>query len=186
LRDDILLVIDCAYAEFVTRNDYDMGFGLVDAAENTVVTRTFSKIYALAALRIGWAYCPVSVADVLNRLRGPFNLSTAAQAAGKAAVEDTAHVTAARNHNSVWLPWLSDQLNEAGLTVYPSAANFVLVRFPEDAVHNSIVAMKFFESKGIIPRETGGYGLPDCLRVTIGRENEMQVFADAAKEFMAE
>ena len=186
LRDDILLVIDCAYAEFVTRNDYDMGFDLVDAAENTVVTRTFSKIYALAALRIGWAYCPVSVADVLNRLREPFNLSTAAQAAGKAAVEDTAHVAAARDHNSIWLPWFSDRLNECGLTVYPSAANFVLVRFPEDDTHNSAAAMAFFGSKGIIPRETAGYGLPDCLRVTIGREDEMRAFADAAKEFMAE
>ena len=122
---------------------------------------------------------------MLNRLRGPFNLSTAAQAAGKAAVEDAAHVAAARDHNSVWLPWLSDRLSDCGLTVYPSAANFVLVRFPDDDTHNSAAAMTFFESKGIIPRETGGYGLPDCLRVTIGREDEMRAFADAAKEFMA-
>tara|TARA_Y100001936_G_scaffold253824_1_gene321374 strand:+ start:2628 stop:3689 length:1062 start_codon:yes stop_codon:yes gene_type:complete len=185
LREDILLVIDCAYAEFVTRNDYDMGLSLVDAAENTVVTRTFSKIYALAALRIGWAYCPPSIADVLNRLRGPFNLSTAAQAAGKAAVQDREHLAAARDHNAVWLPWLHDRLTDCGLTVFPSAANFLLVRFRDDASHNSQAAMAYYGSKGIIPRETGGYGLPDCLRVTIGRENEMRAFTDATKEFMA-
>lgn len=184
LPEDILLVIDCAYAEFVTYNDYDMGFHLVDASENTVVTRTFSKIYGLAALRIGWAYCPPSIADVLNRLRGPFNLSTGAQAAGKAAVEDIDHVVAARDHNSFWLAWFSDQLKECGLIVHPSAANFVLVQFPNDS-HNSVAAMTHFCSKGIIPRETGGYGLPECLRITIGREDEMRAFVSAAKEFMA-
>ena len=185
LREDILLVIDCAYAEFVTGTDYNVGFDLVDGAENTVVTRTFSKIYALASLRVGWAYCPPSIADVLNRLRAPFNLSTASQLAGKAAVEDVGHVEAAQDHNMVWLPWLRDRLTECGLTVYPSAANFLLVRFPDDAAHNSQGAMAFFRSKGIIPRETSVYGLPECLRVTIGREDAMKAFAVNAKEFMA-
>ena len=184
LREDILLVIDCAYAEFATRDDYNMGFDLVDEGENTVVTRTFSKIYALASLRVGWAYCPPSIADVLNRLRAPFNLSTAAQLAGKAALEDVGHVAAAKDHNVVWLPWLSDRLTECGLKVYPSATNFLLVRFPDDAAHNSQAAMAFFCSKGVIPRETIVYGLPECLRVTIGREDAMNAFAVAAKEFM--
>lgn len=185
LREDILLVVDCAYAEFVTSADYNIGFDLVDGGENTVVTRTFSKIYALASLRIGWAYCPPSIADVLNRLRAPFNLSTASQQAGKAAVEDVGHVLAAQDHNLVWLPWLRDRLTECGLTVYPSATNFLLIRFPDDVAHNSQAAMTFFCSKGIIPRETSIYGLSECLRVTIGREDAMKAFEVSAKEFMA-
>jgi histidinol-phosphate aminotransferase len=185
LREDILLVIDCAYAEFVTSADYNIGFDLVDGGENTVVTRTFSKIYALASLRIGWAYCPSSIADVLNRLRAPFNLSTASQLAAKAAVEDVAHITTARDHNMVWLPWLKERLTECGLTPYPSAANFLLVRFPDDPAHNSQSAMAFFGSKGFILRETKIYGLPECLRVTVGKEEAMKALDVIAKEFMA-
>ena len=185
LREDILLVIDCAYAEFVTNADYNIGFDLVDGGENTVVTRTFSKIYALASLRIGWAYCPSSIADVLNRLRAPFNLSTASQLAAKAAVEDVGHITTARDHNTVWLPWLKDRLTECGLTAYPSAANFLLVRFPDDPAHNSQSAMAFFGSKGFILRETKIYGLPECLRVTVGKEEAMKALDVIAKEFMA-
>ena len=188
LRDgldrDILLVIDSAYAEFVTRNDYSPGIELVDAADNVVMTRTFSKIYALAALRLGWAYCPPAIADVLNRLRAPFNVNAAAQAAGAAAVADTAHVAAARDHNSIWLPWLSERFRAAGLEVRPSAANFILVRLPDRAGRDAGRAMRFLNERGIIPRETGGYGLPGCLRFTIGRENEMRATADAVAEFM--
>ena len=186
LREDIVLVIDDAYAEYVTRNDYSPGIELVDAGENTVMTRTFSKIHGLAALRIGWAYCPLPIADVLERLRGPFNLSSAAQAAGIAAMEDTTHVAASRDHNAVWLPWLADRLGTLGLTVYPSAANFVLVRFPDDPKHDAAAAMKFFGERGLIPRETGGYGLSQCLRITIGREDEMRAVAAAAADFMAD
>ena len=185
LRDDILLVIDCAYAEFVTRPDYNMGFDLVDGAENTVVTRTFSKIYALAALRIGWCYCPPSIVDVLNRLRGPFNLSTPAQLAGKAAVEDVNHLRAAQEHNSIWLPWLRDSLADCGLKVYPSVANFLLIQFADTTGQSAQEAMAFFANKGILLRETSGYGLPDCLRVTIGRRNEMEEFVRVIKEFLA-
>ena len=185
LPDDVLLVIDCAYAEYVTNNDYSPGIDLVDAGENTVMTRTFSKIYGLAALRIGWGYCPPSIADVLNRIRGPFNLSTVAQAAGKAALEDVDHMAASRDHNSVWAPWLSDQLSALGLTVFPSAANFILVRFPTEDGKTASDAMNYFSGRGIVPRETGGYGLPDCLRFTIGREDEMRAVAAAATDFMA-
>ncbi len=185
LRDDIVLVIDAAYAEYVTRNDYSAGIELVDGGDNTVMTRTFSKIYGLAALRIGWAYCPPAIADVLDRLRSPFNLSSAAQAAGTAAMEDPAHVAASRDHNEVWLPWLSERITALGLVVHPSAANFVLVEFPDDPARNAAAAMEFFGTRGIIPRETGGYGLPQCLRITIGREDEVRAVADAAAAFMA-
>jgi histidinol-phosphate aminotransferase len=185
LRDDIVLVIDSAYAEYVTRNDYTPGTELVDQGVNTVMTRTFSKIYALAALRIGWAYCPPAIYDVLERLRAPFNISTAAQAAGKAAMEDAEHIAASRDHNSVWLPWMTERFREAGLHVQPSVANFVLVRFPDDPARNAQAAFEFFGSRGIIARETGGYFLPGWLRFTIGREDEMRAVAQAARDFMA-
>ncbi len=184
LRPDILLVVDAAYAEYVTRNDYSTGLELVDTTDNTVMTRTFSKIYGLASLRIGWGYCPPAIADVLNRIRGPFNLSTAAQAAGIAAMEDVAHVAASRDHNTVWLPWLSDRLAALGLTVYPSAANFVLVRFPAEEARSAPAAMTYMGERGIIARETAVYGLPDCLRITIGREDEVRAVAAAIEEFL--
>jgi histidinol-phosphate aminotransferase len=185
LRDDVVLVIDAAYAEYVVRNDYTPGTELVDEGVNTVMTRTFSKIYALAALRIGWAYCPPPIYDVLERLRAPFNISTAAQAAGKAAMEDSEHIAASRDHNAIWLPWTTERFREAGLHVQPSVANFVLVRFPDDPARNAQAAFEFFGSRGIIARETGGYGLPGWLRFTIGREDEMRAVADAARDFMA-
>lgn len=184
LPEQTLLVIDSAYAEYVVRNDYSPGLELVDAGENTVMTRTFSKIYGLAALRIGWAYCPLPVADVLNRIRGPFNLSTAAQAAGIAALGDAGHVAASRDHNSIWLPWLSARLADLDLTVMPSAANFILVRFPAQPGRDAAAAMNFFVKNGVVPRETGGYGLSDCLRITIGREDEVKAVARIAAEFM--
>lgn len=184
LPAETLLVIDSAYAEYVIRNDYSPGMDMVDAGNNTVMTRTFSKIYGLAALRIGWAYCPPEIADVLNRIRGPFNLSTPAQAAGEAAIADVSHIAASRDHNSVWLPWLSDRLDALGLTVMPSVGNFILVRFPDDEVHNAAAAMDYFVENGVVPRETSGYGLPDCLRITIGREDEVRAVASIAANFM--
>ena len=185
LAEDILLVVDSAYAEYVCRNDYAPGTGLVDAGDNVVMTRTFSKIYALAALRLGWAYCPPAIADVLNRLRAPFNVNSAAQAAGIAAVDDAAHVAAARDHNSIWLPWLSGRFRDVGLTVYPSVGNFILARFPDRDGEDAEAALAFLGERGIIPRQTDGYGLPGCLRFTIGAENEMRATADAIDAFMA-
>lgn len=179
-----LLVIDSAYAEYVTRNDYSPGIDLVDSGDNTVMTRTFSKIYGLAALRIGWGYCPPPIADVLNRVRGPFNLNTAAQAAGEAALADVGHVAASRDHNSIWLPWLSDRLEALGLTVMPSVGNFILVRFPDDKGRDASSAMAYFGENGVVPRETAVYGLPDCLRITIGREDEVRAVARIAADFI--
>lgn len=182
----VILVVDGAYAEYVVRNDYVTGETLVERFDNVVMTRTFSKIYGLAALRVGWGYCPAAIADVLNRLRAPFNLTASAQAAAVAAIEDTAHVAASRDHNMIWLPWLSDRLTALGLTVYPSVGNFILVRFPDDDAHNAAAAVKFFGERGIIPRETSGYGLPECLRITIGREDEVRAVVEAAEEFLSD
>ncbi len=184
LPDEVLLVIDSAYAEYAVQNDYSAGVELVDADGNTVMTRTFSKAYALGGVRLGWAYCPPAVADVLNRVRAPFNVATPAQAAGIAAIEDTAFLAVARDHNATWRPWLAERIRDAGLEVYPSIANFVLVRFPDAPGRNAEAALAFLNARGLIPRETGGVGLPGCLRITIGREHEMRAVARAIEDFM--
>ncbi len=186
LAGDVLLVIDAAYAEYVGAVDYSPGFELVEAFDNVVVTRTFSKIYGLAALRLGWAFCPPAVADVLNRVRGPFNVTGPALAAGEAAVADEAHVAAARRHNDRWLPWLSAEIAKLGLTVYPSVANFVLVRFPPEAGRDADAANAFLMRRGIIPRTMHEYHLPDCLRISVGRDDEMTAVAEVLAEFMSE
>ena len=184
LRSDILLVLDGAYAEFVQRNDYEAGLELVATTDNTVMTRTFSKIHGLASLRIGWGYCPSAVADVLNRIRGPFNLSSAAIAAGAAAIADAAHMERAVQHNATWLPWLQDEISRLGLTVTPSVANFILIHFPREEGRTAKDADAFLKSKGIILRMVGSYGLGHCLRMTIGTEDENRRVVTALGEFM--
>jgi histidinol-phosphate aminotransferase len=180
----VLLAIDAAYAEFVNRNDFEPGVSLVDRAENVVMLRTFSKIYALAGLRLGWAYCPPAIADVLNRIRGPFNVTAPAQAAGIAAVEDIEALRRARAHNERWLPWLSERLTALGLPLTPSVANFVLPRFPDDPRRNADAAFAFLHARGILVRQMGAYGLPAHLRITIGTGEEMERVAAALAEFM--
>lgn len=170
LPSRVLLVLDAAYAEYAGRNDYDSGLALAHAADNVVVTRTFSKIYGLAALRIGWCTGPAPVIEALNRVRGPFNLSGPAIAAGAAAVTDRGHVAAAAAHNELWLPRISAALTELGLTVTPSAANFVLIHFPEAAGRTAADADGYLSSRGIVLRRMEAYGLPGALRMTIGSE----------------
>ena len=184
LPPSVLLAIDAAYAEFVNRNDYEAGAALVDRAENVVMLRTFSKIYALAGLRLGWAYCPPAVADVLNRMRGPFNVSAPALAAGVAAVEDTEALARARAHNDRWLPWLAERLAALGLPLTPSVGNFVLPRFPDDPARNADAAFAYLQSRGILTRKMAGYGLPQYLRITIGTGDEMEKVAAVLGEFM--
>jgi histidinol-phosphate aminotransferase len=185
LPSSVLLAIDAAYAEFVNRNDYEPGIALVNRAENVVMLRTFSKIYALAGLRLGWAYCPPAIADLLNRVRSPFNVGAAAQAAGIAAVEDIEALNRARAHNERWLPWFSERLAALGLSLTPSVANFVLARFPDAPQKNADAACTFLQSRGILTRKMGAYGLPQYLRITIGTGLEMQTVANALGEFMA-
>src|SRR5437763_4430246 len=185
LPPNVVLAIDAAYAEFVNRNDYEPGVALVNRAENVVMLRTFSKIYALAGLRLGWAYCPPAIADVLNRVRGPFNVNAAALAAGVAAVEDIGALARARAHNECWLPWLSERLAALGLPLTPSVGNFVLPQFPDEPRRNADAAFAFLQSRGILARKMGGYGLPQHLRITIGTGEEMETVAAAIAEFLA-
>ncbi|MET0431856.1 MAG: histidinol-phosphate transaminase [Hyphomicrobium sp.] len=184
LRGDILLVLDAAYSEYVSRNDYEAGIELVATTSNTVMTRTFSKIYGLAALRIGWAYCPPEVADVLNRIRGPFNLSAPAIAAGAAAIEDIAHMERAKRHNDEWLPWVESELRKLGLAVTSSVANFVLMHFPEGGSKTASGADEFLKSQGVIVRKVGAYGFPNALRMTIGSENDNKRALDALARYL--
>jgi histidinol-phosphate aminotransferase len=184
LPPSVLLAIDAAYAEFVNRNDYRPGVGLVDRAENVVMLRTFSKIYALAGLRLGWAYCPPAIADVLNRVRGPFNVTAPALAAGVAAVEDIEALKRARAHNDHWLPWFSERLAGLDIPLTPSVANFVLAGFPHDPRKNADAAFAFLHSRGILTRKMAAYGLPQHLRITIGTGPEMETVATTLAEFM--
>ena len=183
LSPQVLLVIDAAYAEYVDRNDYSPGVDLVRNHPNVVMTRTFSKIYGLAALRLGWAYCPPAVADVLHRVRGPFNVGAAAQAAGLAAIADHAHTAGAKEHNDHWRPWLMHQLAAIGLSTTPSVGNFVLARFPYGAPQAK-AADAFLKTKGLIVRQMAGYGLPDCLRITVGLDDENEALTATLGEFM--
>ena len=183
LPENVLLVMDAAYAEYVSRNDYTAGLELAAEAPNVVMTRTFSKIYGLSALRIGWAYGPAAVIDVLNRVRGPFNVSAPALAAAQAALEDVPFTDAARTHNDIWLPWFGDAVSALGLTVYPSVGNFVLIEFADEATADA--ANDHLNEAGIIPRKVGNYGLPACLRVSIGLEEDMRRTLAALEDFMA-
>ncbi len=185
LPPSVVLAIDAAYAEFVNRNDYEPGVALVDRADNVVMLRTFSKIYALAGLRLGWAYCPPTIADVLNRMRGPFNVAAPALAAGVAAVEDVVAIERARAHNERWLGWFSERLTAIGIPLTPSVGNFVLARFPDSPSKNADAAFAFLQSRGILVRQMGGYGLPQYLRITIGTGAEMEQMAETLAEFMA-
>ena len=182
LPPEVLLVLDSAYAEYVTHPGYDAGVKLVDATDNTVMTRTFSKIYGLGGMRIGWCYAPPAVVDVLNRVRGPFNVSVAAQAAAIAALADPAWVEQGCAHNAEYRPKLAAGIEAAGLKVWPSEANFVLVDLETPEAANAADA--FLRRQGIIVRKVGGYGLPHCLRVTVGTAEEVGLVVDGFTDFM--
>ncbi len=184
LPESCLLVLDAAYAEYVRRNDYEAGIELVSASNNVVMTRTFSKAYGLAGLRLGWLYGPENVVDVLNRVRGPFNVNAAALAAGVAAVEDVEHLERAVEHNEKWLPWLKSELERLGLEVTPSIGNFLLVHFPDEEGKRAPEADAFLAGRGLILRAMGAYGFPNALRVSIGTEEANRRLVAALGEFL--
>ena len=184
LPESCLLVLDAAYAEYVRRNDYEAGIELVSASNNVVMTRTFSKAYGLAGLRLGWLYGPENVVDVLNRVRGPFNVNAAALAAGVAAVEDVEHLERAVQHNEKWLPWLKAELERLGLEVTPSIGNFLLVHFPDEEGKQAPDADAFLGRRGLILRAMGAYGFPNALRVSIGTEEANRKLVAALEEFL--
>lgn len=181
----VLLVLDAAYAEYVRRNDYEAGIELVATSDNVVMTRTYSKIFGLAALRLGWAYCPAHVADVLNRVRGPFNISAPAIAAGVAAIEDHEFVERAVAHNEQWLPWVTSQLSALGVEITPSVGNFVLAHFPKTEAHDAHAADAYLQEHGFVVRRMDAYGLPGALRITIGTEEANRGLVACLKAFLS-
>lgn len=184
LRDDILLVLDSAYAEYVTRPDYDAGAKLVDASGNTVMTRTFSKIFGMGGMRLGWAYAPAPVVDVLGRVRGPFNVNAAAMAAGVAALAEKGWIEKSVAHNTEWRGKVTAALTAAGIKVWPSEGNFLLVDFGTAA--KAKAADEAMKQRGLIVRAMGGYGLAQCLRITIGTAEECTMVIEALTAFMAQ
>jgi histidinol-phosphate aminotransferase len=183
LPADVLLVVDAAYAEYVDRPEYDPGTGLVDASDNTVMTRTFSKMFGMGGLRLGWGYAPQAVVDLLHRVRSPFNVSVPAAAAGAAALAEPGWVEKCRDHNNAERARVAASLTGAGIKVHPSEANFVLADFVTPA--RAEQADGHLRACGLIVRRVGGYGLPHCLRITIGLAEENDLLIGALQEFQA-
>ena len=181
LPPEVLLVIDAAYVEYVDEPGFDPGVKLVDAGDNTIMTRTFSKIFGLGGVRLGWCYGPPNVIDVLNRVRSPFNVSLAAQAAGVAALAEPGWVEKGRAHNTQQRAWLSAQLERVGIKAWPSHGNFFLADFGDAG--SAEAADAHLRRRGLIVRAMRGYGLPNMLRITIGTEEENAMVAGALADF---
>ncbi len=184
LPGNVLLVLDAAYAEYVRRNDYESGIELVATSDNVVMTRTFSKIHGLAALRLGWMFGPVHVIDAINRIRGPFNVNAPAIAAGVAAIEDLSHQERAREHNSQWLAWLTQEIEKLGLAVTPSVGNFLLIHFPQTKGRTAAEADVFLTTRGLVLRQVGAYKLPNALRMSVGTEEANRLVVTVLGEFL--
>jgi histidinol-phosphate aminotransferase len=180
----VILVLDAAYAEYVRRNDYESGLELAATEENVVMTRTFSKIYGLAGLRLGWCYGPAAIIDVLNRIREPFSVSTPSMLAGIAALRDRSHFDKAVAHNQTWLPKVTRGIEELGLEVTPSVGNFVLIHLPETEGKTAAEADAFLLARGIVLRRVTAYGFANALRMTIGSEEANLATLDAFADFL--
>lgn len=182
LRPDILLVLDSAYAEYVTAPDYEVGINLVARAQNVVMVRTFSKM-GLAAARIGWMYGPDHVVDAVNRIRGPFNVNLGGQLAAAEATRDVDFTARLQSYNAQWRDWLTARLNSNHLRVVPSQANFVMVLFADAAQADAAFATLL--AKGLIVRQIGqSYGIPEGLRISIGSEPAMRAVAETLSDMV--
>ena len=182
LRPDILFVLDSAYAEYVTADDYTVGIDLVDGAENVVMVRTFSKM-GLAGLRVGWMYGPAHVVDAVHRLRGPFNVTLEGQVSAAAATRDIAFTAKLREHNARWREWLTSALRSNAITVPPSQGNFILALFAD--AETTRAAFTALRDKGLLVREMHSYGIVNGLRITIGLEPHMRAVVEVLKDFGA-
>jgi len=173
LPKKILLVIDAAYAEYITKKDYTAGQDLVKKNTNVIMTRTFSKIYGLAGLRLGWAYCPRYIAEIFDKIRLPFNINKIAIEAGIASLNDKNFYTKSVKHNSFYSNWLTKELVSLGLVPIPSVTNFILVEFPSRGRFSAKKVNSYLLSKGVIVRGVDSYGLNNFLRISIGKRNEL-------------
>jgi histidinol-phosphate aminotransferase len=185
LPGQCILVLDGAYAEFADDPNYADGIALARRSENIVVTRTFSKIHGLAALRVGWGYAPLAMIDAMERIRAPFNVNLPAQDAAIVAISDHEFIEKSRALVLQWRPWLTQQLGGMGLDVSPSQGNFVLAKFPQTPGRTAVEGETFLAARGILVRGLANYGLPAYLRITVGLEAQNRAVADALAEFMA-
>jgi histidinol-phosphate aminotransferase len=182
LPKNTILVLDAAYAEYVDDPDYTIGHDLVEKHDNVVVTRTFSKAYGLGGMRVGWGHASDPIVDVMNRVRGPFNVSNAGQAAALAAVQDEEFLQKSTASNKKCRDFSVKELTEAGLKILPSAGNFILVDFGDDEKAEN--TRLYLKDQGILVRQVGGYGLPTCLRISIGTEDEMKLAVQGIKDYI--
>jgi len=182
LRPDILFVLDSAYAEYVTADDYTVGIDLVNEAKNVVMVRTFSKM-GIAGERVGWMYGPEHIVDAVHRLRSPFNVTLSGQAVAAAAARDTVFTAQLREHNMRWREWLTNSLRSNAITVPPSQGNFILALFKD--AETTRAAFTALRDKGLLVREMHSYGIPNGLRITIGLEPAMRGVVEVLKEFGA-
>ena len=186
LRDDILLIIDAAYAEYVTKPDYDPGVALVEATANTAMTRTFSKVHGLASIRLGWCYTHPDIVSVIGRIRSPFNVSMPAQLAGVAAISDKAHMDHVVTHTAKWHGIATQRLAALGLEVTGTEGNFVCVGFPDEDGRRAKDCYEYLRQKNIMTRDMAMFGLPNHLRITIGLDEEMDTCLDAVEAFVSD
>ncbi len=184
LRDDILLITDAAYAEYVTKPDYDAGITLVEATDNTAMTRTFSKVHGLASIRLGWCYTHPDIVSVIGRIRSPFNVSTAGQMAGVAAISDSAHMEHVITHTAKWHGIATQRLAVLGLEVTGTEGNFVCVGFLDEEGRRAKDCYKALRTQNIVVRDMTMFGLPNHLRITIGLDQEMAACLDGVDAFM--
>lgn len=184
LAHNVLLIIDSAYDEFADQDDYETGTNLVHEFNNVIVTRSFSKVYGLAGLRLGWCYGPDWVIDVLTKIGPSFPVNTASFAAGVAAVKDTAHVDRVLTHNRKWIDELTRQFTSMGLKVYPSQTNFVLVEFSAEPGKTAAEANSWLNKNGIIPRQFAVEDFNNKLRFTVGKDDGMEKTIAIMREFV--
>lgn len=184
LPPSVVLVVDAAYAEYVDAGDYSAGMELVEDTENVIVTRTFSKAFGLAALRVGWGYCAPSMAGVINRMRGIGNVNAIAQDAAIAALDDMAFVERVRDDTAAERDRVSRALAALGLEVVPSVTNFIMAGFAADTNHTAGAAQALLLSHGIVVRAADDYGLPNHLRITLGLPAENDAVVAVLKRFL--
>lgn len=184
LPKDCVLVLDGAYAEFMRQNDYEAGIELVSTTQNTIMTRTFSKIYGLAAIRLGWAYASETIIDAISRIRDPFNVTGPSLAAAVAAFEDTSYTEDVRVHNDIWLPKVMDALRDTGIEVTPSLCNFMLLHFPDVEGKRAKDAHVYLSKQGLMLRQMDEYNLPNALRLSVGTQEANERIIAALTRFM--
>ena len=184
IPSNIVVVVDGAYAEFADANDYDKSFDLINNYNNLLITRTFSKAYSLAGLRLGWGYGSKILIESMKKVRPPFNLPPGAIAAGIAALKDDKHLDKIVSHNSKIKPWFIDNINKLGLKAYDSQANFIFIEVPKKKKQSAILLNNFLLSKGIAVRHLESYNLVNAVRITLGTKEELKKTLQTIKMFI--